>query len=102
MVKPNRRSNDAKMSLAPLDDLHRLTDATCEKLRARFRSTGFTSELVARADAALPGTLRAPRLPVIRFWLERQAEPGAVLARLFVFDATLAETEARAALTPEL
>ncbi|HEX6278098.1 MAG TPA: methyltransferase [Polyangiaceae bacterium] len=90
------------MILASLAGLQHLTDDACERLRARFRTAGFGAELVAEADAFIPGALRSPRLPLVRFWLERRREPGAVLARLFVFDATLDETEARDALSPEL
>jgi SAM-dependent methyltransferase len=89
------------MTPASLDGLRLLDDLACERLRTRFRAAGFGAELVAEADASLPGTLRAPRLPLVRFWLERRPEPGAALARLFVFDATLTEAEAREALTPE-
>lgn len=83
--------------LAPLDGLSRLTRELCAELRARLLDVGFSAELVARADAFFHGTLREPRLPLVRWWLERQAEPGAVLARLFVYDDTLSEREARGA-----
>ncbi|HVR21278.1 MAG TPA: methyltransferase [Polyangiaceae bacterium] len=90
------------MPLPSLAGLDPISGDTCEKLLARFRFTGFTSKLVSEADGFFSGTLRAPRLPIVRFWLERRPEPGATLARLFVYDATLGETEARDALSPEL
>ncbi len=90
------------MTLASLDGLRRLSDDTCAALRARFRSSGFSQELVAEADAYLPGVLRPPRLPLVRFFLEQRQEPGAALARLFVFDDVLAEDAAKEALGPAL
>lgn len=86
------------MTLPGLEGLLRITDDDCAALRSRFRTAGFTSELVAEADAYLPGVLRRPRLPLVRFWLEQRSEPGAALARLFVFDDALGESVARDAL----
>jgi SAM-dependent methyltransferase len=90
------------MTLVPLDGLPRLPDDVLAALLARFRATGFDAALVGEADAYLPGVLRQPRLPLVRFWLEQRPEPGAALARLFVFDDTLAESVASHALGPEL
>ena len=90
------------MTLPPLDGLLRITHDACAALRARFRSAGFDKALVGEADAFLPGVLRQPRLPLVRFWLEQRPGPGAALARLFVFEDALTESAANDALGPEL
>jgi hypothetical protein len=73
---------------AALDGLARLDEKVCAALRARLADVGFTAALIAEAEAFFPGVLRGPRLPLIRWWLERRPEAGATLARLFLYDAT--------------
>jgi len=87
---------------APVDGLARLDAASCTELRRQLAQAGFTATLVAEADGYFPGILRGPRLPIIRWWLEHRPEPGASLARLFLYDDTLATDTARAILTPAL
>lgn len=93
---------ETRPSPAPLDGLARLDAACCAELRRRLAEVGFTSALIAEADAFFPGVLRGPRLPLIRWWLERRAETGATLARLFLYDDTLAVETARESLTRAL
>jgi methylase of polypeptide subunit release factors len=57
---------------------------------------------VAEAEAFVPGVLRGPRLPLLRWWLGQRQQHGALLARLFVYDDRLTESEACAALGSEL
>ncbi len=92
----------SKTALPPLDGLAKISDESCALLRERFRTVGFVPELVAEAESFFPGALRSPRLPIVRWWLERRPELGAALARLFVYDDTLTEMVARNALGPEL
>ena len=90
------------MTLASVDRLSALPDAVCARLVARFQATGFTAELLAEAERFAPGLLLAPRLPLLRWWLARRAEPGARLARLFKYHEPLAAGDASDALGPDL
>ena len=74
----------------------------CAELRARFARAGFTAELVTEVESYLPGVLRPPRLPVLRWWLSRRVGAGALLARLFAYDDTLTDGDAGDALGTEL
>jgi len=75
-----------------------MTGAVLGDLRARLASSGFSLSLLMEAERFAPGMLRAPRLPVLRWWLGRRPEPGAALARLFACDDTLSGADARDAL----
>jgi SAM-dependent methyltransferase len=90
------------MSAAPIDGLSLLTDATCGDLRAHFAAVGFTPDLITQAELFAPGLLLGPRLPLLRWWLEQRSEPGAALARLFVYHDALPSADARSALGAEL
>lgn len=87
---------------APLDGLRGLQPAICSALRLRLLEAGFTSQLVAEADAFYPGTLRGPRLPIVCWWLGKRAEPGAALARLMLYDDRLPQQQTRELLGSEL
>ncbi|HMI88634.1 MAG TPA: methyltransferase [Polyangiaceae bacterium] len=80
--------------LPSVADLLRLSDFACAALRTTFTASGFDAQLVREAESYSPGMLRGPRLPLIRWWLERRDGPGAALARLFAFDDTLDEPTA--------
>ncbi len=84
--------------LAPLDGLLGLSDATLTELRTGFAASGFSLALLEQTEAFVPGVLREPRLPLLRWWLARRPEPGAVLARLFVYEDTLNLDELRSVL----
>ena len=74
----------------------------CAELRARFARAGFTAQLIAEVESYLPGVLRPPRLPLLRWWLSRRAGAGPLLARFFAYDDNLTDGEARDALGTEL
>jgi methylase of polypeptide subunit release factors len=86
------------MGLPEIEGLSRMPDALLGDLRARLASSGFSPALLIEAEQFAPGTLREPRLPLVRWWLGRRPEPGAALARLFVYDDALPEAVVRDAL----
>jgi SAM-dependent methyltransferase len=85
-----------------IDGLSGLPEAVCAGLRAHFAAAGFSAALIEEAELFAPGVLLGPRLPLLRWWLGRRPEPGAALARLFTYQDTLSDGEARAALGPDL
>lgn len=86
--------------LPDVSRLETLSDADLQALREAL--SPLTADLVARAEAVLPGALDAVRLPVVQAWWRQQSGPGPLLARLFAYADHLTPAEAEQTLGPLL
>ena len=93
------------MGESPMFDpqrLETLDDATVKDLREALSGAGFDGALIGRAEAVAPGMVDQLRLPVVHWWLRRQAGAGATLARVFAYGDEVARSEIEGALSAAL
>lgn len=64
-------------------DLDVLPAAAIKALGAALRKAGYDDAYLAKCEAIAPKMLDAVRLPMVHWWLRRQDDDAAVLARLF-------------------
>jgi SAM-dependent methyltransferase len=72
--------------IASIQGLSRLPDDVLRDWRERFEALGFDERLIGEAERIAPRQFDAVRLPLVQWALARRDEPGARLARLFVYD----------------
>jgi len=62
-----------------------LDEGLLARWRAVLQQAEFDEAFLGECEGVAPRMLDAVRLPVVRWWLERQARPAAVIARLWAY-----------------
>lgn len=71
--------------VAPIDRLIAAPPSVWRDLAAALRAAEYDDRVLARAEAIAPGQVDHLRLPLARWWLERQPDGAAALALLFSY-----------------
>ncbi|MBZ0115507.1 MAG: methyltransferase, partial [Sandaracinaceae bacterium] len=81
--------------VAPIDRLIAAPPSVWRDLAAALRAAEYDDRVLARAEAIAPGQVDHLRLPLARWWLERQPDGAAALALLFSYHGGLGIARAR-------
>ena len=81
------------MPLHSIAQLASLSDATLDALTAALRAHEFDAGVTAAISQIAPMVSEGPRIPVVRWHLERRPEPGLRLALLLCYRGELARDE---------